>query len=57
MPLRSGLFLPVLDEFADPTVVAGLSVGRGGRLHDRPRAEIGWDQSGRFPYDRKHAEL
>jgi hypothetical protein len=27
MPLRSGLFLPVFGELADPAVVAGLSVG------------------------------
>jgi hypothetical protein len=27
MPLRSGLFLPIFGELADPTVVAGLSVG------------------------------
>jgi hypothetical protein len=28
MPMRSGLFLAVFDELADPPVVAGLSAGR-----------------------------
>jgi len=48
MSMRSGLFLPVFDETADPAVVARLSVGG---------AEIDWDQPGHSPYDRSHAVL
>ncbi len=58
MPMRSGLFLPVFDELADPAAVAGLSAGaeEAGCVIARG-AEIDWDQPGRFPYDRTHAEL
>jgi len=47
MPMRSGLFLPVFDEIADPAPPPGWLRA----------AEIDWDWPGRSPYDRSHAVL
>jgi hypothetical protein len=41
MPMRSGLLLPIFDEFADPAVVAGLSVdGAENRLGSARRLTL-----------------
>ena len=53
----SGVFLPIFGELADPGSSPGWCGAEEAGCMNVHGAEIDWDQLGRFPYDRTHAEL
>jgi hypothetical protein len=57
MPMVLACSLPIFGELADPGSSPGWCGAEEAGCMNVHGAEIDWDQLGRFPYDRTHAEL